>query len=134
MTPSLTAAVAYARLSPRCEPIDLRLAAFLQHCLGLLAWGAGLRLLFGSPVAVGAMVLLSIGPAFFLEANLQPETLLFCGGLLFWLGSRLLRSPDETRPRQLLYFGLATGFLWWMHPGVVFVATPVLGLLALRAG
>ncbi len=133
MTPVLTAGISYARRSPTCEPFDLRLAAFLQYCMGLLAWGAGLRLLFGSPVSVGAMVLLSIGPGFFLGANPQPETLLFCGGLLFWFGSRLVRSTDETRPRQLLYLGLASGFLWWMHPGVIFVTGPVLVLLALRS-
>ena len=133
LTPALTAGISYARHSPRCEPFDLRLAAFLQHCLGLLAWGAGLRLLFGSPVAVGTMVLLSIGPAFLLGANPQPETLLLCGGLVFWLGARLVRADGGTQPRQLLYLGLASGFSWWMHPGVVFVAMPVLGLLALRS-
>jgi len=134
MTPVLTAGISYARLSPTCEPFDLRLAAFLQYCLGLLAWGAGLRLLFGSPVSVGAMVLLSIGPGFFLGANPQPETLFLCGGLLFWIGSRQVRGNGETRPGQLLWLGLASGFLWWMHPGVVFVTGPVLGLLALRSG
>jgi hypothetical protein len=133
LTPLLAAGVSLVRDAPRCEPFDLRLAVFLQHFLGLLAWGAGIRLLFGRPSALATMALLSVGPAYLLGANPQPETLLLCGGLLFWGGARLLRLEGRVRPGHLVAFGAASGLSWWMHPGVVFVIVPVLALLALRS-
>jgi hypothetical protein len=133
LTPVLAAGISYARRSARCEPFDLRLAVHLQHGLGMLAWGAGLLLLFGPVTALATMLLLAIGPAFFPEANTQPETLLFLGGVLLWLGARLLKRNGETPPGPLLVFGAASGFAWWMNPGVVFVVAPVLALLVLRS-
>lgn len=131
-TPALAAGISFARASDRCEPFDVRLAVTLQHGLGLLAWGAGLRLALGPGAALVAMLLLAVGPAFFPEASTQPETLLLLGGVLFLLGVRLLRRDGATPLRSLFAFGLASGFSWWMSPGVVFVAAPVLVLLALR--
>lgn len=133
LTPILAAGISYARRSARCEPFDLRLAVHVQHGLGLLAWGAGLLLLFGPVTALATMLLLAIGPAFFPEASTQPETLLFLGGVLFWLGARLLRRDGETPSGPLLAFGAASGLAWWMNPGVVFVVAPALVLLALRS-
>jgi len=133
LTPVLAAGCSYARRSVRCEPFDLRLAVYLQHGLGMIAWGAGLLLLFGPVAALATMLFLAIGPAFFPEASTQPETLLFLGGILFWLGARLLSRDGETPPGPLLVFGTASGFAWWMNPGVVFVVAPALALLALRS-
>lgn len=133
LTPALAAGISHARGSDRCEPFDVRLAAYLQHGLGLLAWGAGLRLAFGPAAALAAMLLLAVGPAFFPKASTQPETLLLLGGALFLLGVRLLRRDDGTPPGPLFLFGVASGFSWWMNPGVVFVVAPVLLLLVLRS-
>lgn len=134
LTPVLAAGLSLVRDAPRCEPFDLRLAAFLQHFLGLLAWGAGVRLLLGRTAALATMAFLAIGPAYLLGANPQPETLLLCGGLLFWYGARLLRLERRLRPGHLLAFGVGSGLSWWMHPGVVFVIGPALALLALGSG
>ena len=137
LTEAGIAGILLRRLPPeQVWPLALRLASMTEVALGIVFFWLGLRLAFGRWAAFLAALWMAIGPAYLFGSSLMAladEVAFLCAGILFWLATRCFAPAPSARPRDsaggCFLLGLASGFGWWMHQGVVLVLVPAAVLL-----
>jgi hypothetical protein len=134
-------AVLVAIFTRTITPFELRLGVALLNAAAIVFYWLALRRIFGERAAAMAMLWVAIGPDYvmrFVIAPIGAEQLFFVSSVLFWYGRRLVAddfSGDQTarRRRHWFFFGILSGFGWWIHQGVVFVTAAVIAVAIARS-
>jgi hypothetical protein len=133
-------AVLVALFTRAVTPFELRLGVTLINAAAIVFYWLALRRIFGQRATAMAILWVAIGPDYvmrFVIAPIGAEQLFFVSSVLFWYGRRLVAddfSGEQTaRRRHWFFFGILSGFGWWIHQGVVFVIAAVIAVAIARS-